>query len=551
MGRKPDPIGIFTKIVDGRGVPTDFFIQQWNAQLDTNTDTDQDIVAGAGLEGGGALADGPVTISMPDVGTAGTFGSATEIPVVTLDAQGRVELVTLATVAAGAPSVEDEGVVIEAATGVFNFTGAGVTVTSPAPGQVDIAINGTAVPNNDIIAGTGLTGGGSIIDGDVTLNLSNVGTAGTYGSASLVPTITTDAQGRVTSVTTNAPAVTVEDSGVSVVPAAHTLNFTGEATVSASFAGEAIINVPATDLTDYARLDGATFTGDVDIANTSSIVLEDSGSGRGEITLGTGNDTVIQTSSTGVSYNESLRLDNGDGSVKFPSGRVCSITGRRIPSLITAGVTDLWRADQSRVGFPRSYTISGVSGTTITLTTTSARTYFGTTMTGNVYLRVFNTSKSPAQSAWLSDSPTTSTLTVTDASDIVGWSFGDQLTVGDPNPTGTNTLRMAALDISPFLMAEFGVVFPQVALSVANRAQGVGGVVGLLTSATGGSGSVTTTTSLSNGDAGFLTPIVTCSELSPISNSNLVFVKENLPGSSSATAMGINLMRVNGVYVEE
>jgi len=62
------------------------------------------ISAGTGLSGGGDIS-ATRTISMPDVGTAGTYGSATQVPVVTTDAQGRVSGVTLATVS---PSITQQ-----------------------------------------------------------------------------------------------------------------------------------------------------------------------------------------------------------------------------------------------------------------------------------------------------------------------------------------------------------------------------------------------------------------------------------------------------------
>jgi hypothetical protein len=49
--------------------------------------------AGTGLSGGGDLTASR-TISMPNVGTSGTHGSSTQIPVITTDAQGRVSNVT-------------------------------------------------------------------------------------------------------------------------------------------------------------------------------------------------------------------------------------------------------------------------------------------------------------------------------------------------------------------------------------------------------------------------------------------------------------------------
>jgi len=57
-----------------------------------------------------------------------------------------------------------------------------------------------AVPNTvNVIAGTGMSGGGALT-GNVTLNLANTAVAaGTYGNATAVSQITVDAQGRITS----------------------------------------------------------------------------------------------------------------------------------------------------------------------------------------------------------------------------------------------------------------------------------------------------------------------------------------------------------------
>jgi hypothetical protein len=92
---------------------------------------------------------------MPNTGTgAGTVGNSTSIPVITFDAQGRETAYTTAAIT----------------------TGSG-TVTS-------------------VTAGIGLSGGTFTTAG--TVSMPSVGTASTHGSSTIIPIITTDAQGRVT-----------------------------------------------------------------------------------------------------------------------------------------------------------------------------------------------------------------------------------------------------------------------------------------------------------------------------------------------------------------
>lgn len=92
----------------------------------------------------------------------------------------------------------------------FTYNDAGNTITAavlPAGVNHDALSNFVANEHIDhstvsISAGAGLSGGGDIT-ANRTISMPNVGTAGTYGSASQVPAITTDAQGRVTGVSLN------------------------------------------------------------------------------------------------------------------------------------------------------------------------------------------------------------------------------------------------------------------------------------------------------------------------------------------------------------
>lgn len=108
-----------------------------------------------------------------------TLGSASKTVTVQTDSKGRVQ------------SLSEQNILI-AESQVSGLVG-------------DLA---SKVPNTrrvDTTAGQ-LTGGGALT-ADLTLGLPNVGTPGTYGSATTVPRFTTDAQGRVTNVV-NTPITT-------------------------------------------------------------------------------------------------------------------------------------------------------------------------------------------------------------------------------------------------------------------------------------------------------------------------------------------------------
>ena len=74
------------------------------------------------------------------------------------------------------------------------------TANATASTTIPVANITGAVPNTvNVIAGTGLSGGGALT-GNVTLNLANTAvTAATYGNATAVSQITVDQQGRITS----------------------------------------------------------------------------------------------------------------------------------------------------------------------------------------------------------------------------------------------------------------------------------------------------------------------------------------------------------------
>ena len=134
----------------------------WQKVDNTETVYVSNVATGTGLTGGPITTTGTISIANTTV-TAATYGNASEVAQVTVNAQGQLT---------GASNV---GITIP----VANVTGA-----------VSNTVN--------VLAGSGLTGGGALT-ANVTLSLANTTvSAGNYGSATEVGTFIVDSAGRLT-----------------------------------------------------------------------------------------------------------------------------------------------------------------------------------------------------------------------------------------------------------------------------------------------------------------------------------------------------------------
>ena len=162
-----------------------------------------------------AISGDTVTFNLSNTGvSAASYGSSTAIPVLAINAQGQITGASTASISTDLTVVDDasSSATISLATDSFKISG-----------------------------GTGTT---SAISGDtLTINLDNTAvSAAEYGSATAIPVITVDAQGRITAASTASVSsdLTIADSSSTTevfTLGSETLKFDGGTGLSASVSG--------------------------------------------------------------------------------------------------------------------------------------------------------------------------------------------------------------------------------------------------------------------------------------------------------------------------
>ncbi|WP_169711787.1 DUF2793 domain-containing protein [Henriciella litoralis] len=284
-------------------------------------------------------------------------------------------------------------------------------------------------------------------------------------------------------------------------------------------------------------------------AQTSAILFQSDWSACGEIGL-IGNDELsIRVSPDGSAFSTAARFDSATGSVSFPRGQVHPGSGARTRSIIPLSgedsVCSIFRLDPARLRNPREYTLAEVSGTTLRLNEMTANTLFDEArMAGVSMVRIWNTSKSPAQPAWVCAAPTGDCVEVYDATSISGWGAGDIIQLGDPDTITSG--RVIAVDVSPMMEALFGQSFPQsgVLIKLA-AAAGPTGESGLQVTPDGRPGTFLGVRGYAGAESITGQYVMNTQTPSPISSANLIFVREMDFGGG----VGVSIASLTGLLV--
>jgi|GEM_PF-646209 len=281
---------------------------------------------------------------------------------------------------------------------------------------------------------------------------------------------------------------------------------------------------------------------------TASLLFQDDFEGRAELGL-TGDDDLHFKVSDGAVWREGVIVRSDTGRVECPHGMAHHVSGMAQLGLVLLaggdGLVSIYRIDTARPQNPRSYVIASVSGEQVTLTTASSGEIFNNALMEDVsYLRIWNVSHAPPKPAWVRQAAGASIISVLSSNMLAGWLAGDVIEVGDP--LGVTGGRCIALDISPMLSRTCGAVFRQSGLLVKLAAGGAAGNdVQLDMSPDGSPGSFIGVRSAAGGVAAAGQVILASSVASPISNSNLVFIREQDAGGN----LGVTLVSVAGVFV--
>ena len=213
-------------------------------------------------------------LTLATVATAGTFGSASAIPIITVDQKGRVTGVSTTSVTAS----------------TANSLATSRTISASGDASWSVSFNGSQNVSSDLI-----------------LNTVNAN-AGTFGSSTLIPQFTVDGKGRVTSVTQVPITTAAIADTANQLTTARTIAATGDASWSVLFSGAG--NVSSTLTLDTVNSN----TGSFGSASAIPVITVD---GKGRITA-VSTQTSISANTANSATAVALTTSTSNSAFKVP-----------------------------------------------------------------------------------------------------------------------------------------------------------------------------------------------------------------------------------------
>lgn len=251
--------------------------------------------------------------------SAGSYGTASFVPTLSINAQGQVTSASNTAIAISASQVTSG-----------TFGNSFLTNSSLTVNGTSISLGGsgtiTAANPNALTIGTGLTGTSYDGSSAVTIALGSSGvTPTTYGSASQVPVFAVDTYGRVTSVTNTSIAIAA--GAVSGLAASATTDTTNASNISSGTLGTSRLSGSYTGITGVGTLAAGTWNGTTIGVGYGGTGLTATPS-NGQLAIGNGTGYTLATLTAGTN----VSISNTSGGITISAtpaagGTVTSVSG--------------------------------------------------------------------------------------------------------------------------------------------------------------------------------------------------------------------------------